>query len=295
MLDRLANKGYKRYHNKYYNKEIERIDYQSMTKQRIQKTRWKAGNMIYPLPAVMVSCGNETETNIVTVAWTGTICTNPPMTYISLRPSRYSYDLIKASGYFAINLTTESLVRETDFCGVKSGRDVDKFKEMHLTCIRDEETHCPMIEESPVSIVCETVEIKELGSHHMFIANVKAVYVDESYMDEKGKFHLNETGLIAYSHGSYLSIGEELGTFGYSISKKKKPCITKSKKDKVEQEASTMKKGAEKSTSCHNKKVSSNKREKNQQIPKNSATHKSNKKTSKKRNKNKKHNKKSSQ
>lgn len=199
-----------------------------MTKQKIQKTRWKAGNMIYPLPAVMVSCGNETEANIVTVAWTGTICTNPPMTYISLRPSRYSYDLIKASGYFVINLTTESIVKETDFCGVKSGRDVDKFKEMNLTCVRDEETHCPMIEESPVSIVCETVEIKELGSHHMFIANVKAVYVDESYMNEKGKFQLNETGLIAYSHGSYLSIGEELGTFGYSISKKKKPNRTQS-------------------------------------------------------------------
>lgn len=193
-----------------------------MTKQKIQKTKWKAGNMIYPLPAIMVSCGNETEANIVTVAWTGTICTNPPMTYISLRPSRYSYNLIKESGYFVINLTTEALVKETDFCGVKSGRDLDKFKEMNLTCIRDEETNCPMIEESPVSIVCETVEIKELGSHHMFIANVKAVYVDESYMDERGKFQLNKTGLMAYSHGSYLSIGEEIGTFGYSISKKKR-------------------------------------------------------------------------
>lgn len=188
----------------------------------MKKARWKAGNMIYPLPAVMVSCGNETEANIVTVAWTGTICTNPPMTYISLRPSRYSYNLIKESGYFVINLTTEALVKETDFCGVKSGRDLEKFKEMNLTCIRDEETNCPMIEESPVSIVCETVEIKELGSHHMFIANVKAVYVDESYMDERGKFQLNKTGLMAYSHGSYLSIGEEIGTFGYSISKKKK-------------------------------------------------------------------------
>lgn len=196
-----------------------------MTKQKLQKTKWKAGNMIYPLPAVMISCGDEERANIVTVAWTGTICTNPAMTYISLRPSRYSYDMIKETGYFVINLTTEAIVKETDFCGVKSGRDLDKFKEMNLTCIRDEETHCPMIGESPVSIVCETVEIKELGSHHMFIANVKAVYVDESYMDEKGKFQLNETGLIAYSHGSYLSIGEEIGTFGYSISKKKKPAV----------------------------------------------------------------------
>ena len=188
----------------------------------MQKTRWKAGNMIYPIPAVMVSCGDEEVANIVTVGWTGTICTNPPMTYISLRPARHSYDIIKRTGVFVINLTTEALVRPTDFCGVKSGRDLDKFAEMGLTIERDEDYNCPMILESPVSIVCETVEIKELGSHHMFIANVKAVYVDERYMNEKGKFELNKTGLIAYSHGSYLKTGEELGTFGYSISKKKK-------------------------------------------------------------------------
>lgn len=203
-------------------KVFERIDHQDMSKNKLQKTKWKAGNMIYPLPAVMVSCGDEESANIVTVAWTGTICTNPPMTYISLRPSRYSYDIIKRTGVFVINLTTEALVRATDFCGVKSGRDLDKFAEMGLTIERDEETQCPMILESPVSIVCETVEIKELGSHHMFIANVKSVYVDERYMNEKGKFELNHTGLIAYSHGSYLRTGEELGTFGYSISKKKK-------------------------------------------------------------------------
>ena len=265
-----------------------------MTKQKIQKTKWKAGNMIYPLPAVMVSCGNETEANIVTVAWTGTICTNPPMTYISLRPSRYSYNLIKESGYFVINLTTESIVKETDFCGVKSGRDIDKFKEMNLTCIRDEETNCPMIGESPVSIVCETVEIKELGSHHMFIANVKAVYVDESHMDEKGKFQLNETGLIAYSHGSYLSIGEELGTFGYSISKKKKQDITKSKKVAVKQEADRTKNVAEKLSSSNDKKMSSSKRKKGKQVTDSSAKHKLNKNVPKKSMKNKKQNKKAS-
>ena len=265
-----------------------------MTKQKIQKTKWKAGNMIYPLPAVMVSCGNETEANIVTVAWTGTICTNPPMTYISLRPSRYSYNLIKESGYFVINLTTESIVKETDFCGVKSGRDIDKFKEMNLTCIRDEETHCPMIGESPVSIVCETVEIKELGSHHMFIANVKAVYVDESYMDENGKFQLNETGLIAYSHGSYLSIGEELGTFCYSISKKKNQDVTKSKKVAVKKEADKAKKVAGKSGSSNDKKISSSKKKKGQQIADGAAKHKINKNVPKKSMKNKKHNKKTS-
>lgn len=193
-----------------------------MSKNKINKVRWKAGNMIYPLPAVMVSCGDEEISNIVTVAWTGTICTNPPMTYISLRPARYSYDIIKRTGAFVINLTTQDLVFATDFCGVKSGRDFDKFAQMGLTIERDEDYHCPMIAESPVSIVCETVEIKELGSHHMFIANVKAVYVDEQYMNEKGKFELNETGLIAYSHGSYLETGKELGTFGYSISKKRR-------------------------------------------------------------------------
>lgn len=196
---------------------------QSMTKHKIKKTRWKAGNMIYPIPSVMVSCGNEEIANIVTVGWTGTICTNPAMTYISLRPSRYSYDLVKETGYFTINLTTEALLKATDFCGVRSGRDLDKFKEMGLTCERDEETGCPMIQESPVSIVCETSEIKELGSHHMFIAYVKAVYVDEAYLDEKGKFHLNDAKLIAYSHGSYLGLGEELGTFGYSVRKKPLP------------------------------------------------------------------------
>jgi len=263
-----------------------------MNKIKMQKTRWKAGNMVYPLPAVMVSCGNEIEANIVTVAWTGTICTNPPMTYVSLRPSRYSYDLIKESGYFVINLTTEILVKETDFCGVKSGRDLDKFKEMNLTCIRDEETGCPMIGESPVSIVCETVEIKELGSHHMFIANVKAVYVDESYMDEKGKFQLNETGLIAYSHGSYLSIGEELGTFGYSISKKKKLHASKSEKDAIKPKVRTIQKTAEKSASQPHKKLSSNKRKEDKQIIGKLAMHKSNKNASNKSMKNKKYKKK---
>ena len=213
-----------------------------MSKNKINKVRWKAGNMIYPLPAVMVSCGNEEVANIVTVAWTGTICTNPAMTYISLRPSRYSYDLIKKSGYFVINLTTEQLLRATDFCGVRSGRDHDKFKEMGLTIERDEETGCPMILESPVSIVCETSEIKELGSHHMFIAYVKAVYIDEQYMDEKGKFQLNETGLIAYSHGSYLRTGEEIGTFGYSVRKKplpkKMPIVKKEQRDESQKKRS---------------------------------------------------------
>lgn len=188
----------------------------------MKKQKWKAGNMIYPLPAVMVSCGSKEKTNIITVAWTGTICTNPPMTYISLRPSRYSYDMIKEKGYFVINLTTQKLAKAADYCGVRSGRDTDKFKVMGLTSLYEEETFCPMIEESPVNVVCKVKEIKVLGSHHMFFADILSVYVDEKWIDEKGKFHLNETELIAYSHGSYLTLGKEIGTFGYSVKKKKK-------------------------------------------------------------------------
>ncbi|MDF2612639.1 MAG: flavin reductase domain protein FMN-binding protein [Clostridia bacterium] len=196
----------------------------------MKKQKWKAGNMIYPLPAVMVSCGDEKEANIITVAWTGTICTNPPMTYISLRPTRHSYKMIKEKGYFVINLTTKALARATDYCGVRSGKDTNKFEDMELTPSYENETLCPMIGESPVSIECKVKEVKELGSHHMFIADILNVYVDEQYIDSKGKFHLNKTELIAYSHGSYLTLGEEIGTFGYSVKKKKKKKKNKTNK-----------------------------------------------------------------
>lgn len=186
----------------------------------MKKQEWKPGNMLYPLPAVMVSCQRKGEKpNIVTVAWCGTICTNPAMVYISLRPERYSYDIIKETGVFAINLTTEKLTRAADYCGVRSGRDVDKFKEMHLTPEEGPKTGAPMIAESPVNLECQVTEIKELGSHHMILALVKAVHVDETYLDPKGKFELNRTGLMAYSHGAYLSLGKTLGTFGYSVRK----------------------------------------------------------------------------
>lgn len=176
--------------------------------------------MLYPLPAVMVSCQRKGEKpNIVTVAWCGTVCTNPAMVYISLRPERYSYDIIKETGVFVINLTTEKLTRAADYCGVRSGRDVDKFKEMHLTPEEGSKTGAPMIAESPVNLECQVTEIKELGSHHMILALVKAVHVDETYLDPKGKFELNRTGLMAYSHGAYLSLGKTLGTFGYSVRK----------------------------------------------------------------------------
>lgn len=187
------------------------------------KETWKPGNMLYPLPAVMVSVtdgqGND---NIITVAWTGTICTNPPMVYISVRPSRYSYKMLKKTGEFVINLTTEELAFATDYCGVRSGRDVDKFKEAHLTKEPAQFVKAPMIKESPVSIECRVTEVKELGSHHMFLAEVLAVHVQQEYIDKNNKFQLNKAKPIVYSHGEYLGTGKSLGTFGYSVKKRKK-------------------------------------------------------------------------
>ena len=189
----------------------------------MSKECWKPGNMVYTIPAVMVSCAQEGKAdNIFTVAWTGTVCTNPPMAYISVRPSRHSYDMIKSTGEFVINLTTKDLVKATDYCGVRSGREVDKFKEMNLH--KEPATHVsvPLIKECPVNIECKVREIKELGSHHMFLADVVGVDIDPAYMDETGKFRLNESGLIIYSHGEYYGFGELLGSFGYSVKKKKK-------------------------------------------------------------------------
>lgn len=186
------------------------------------KQTWKPGNMLYPLPAVMVSAADkEGNSNILTVAWTGTVCTNPPMAYISVRPERYSYHMIRETGEFVINLTTKKLTRAADYCGVRSGKDVDKWKECRLTKGRASTLkYAPVIEESPVQIECRVKHVEELGSHHMFLAEVTAVHVDDSYIDEKGKFDLNKTGLIAYSHGEYLDLGRKLGTFGYSVRKK---------------------------------------------------------------------------
>ncbi len=186
------------------------------------KQTWKPGNMLYPLPAVMVSTADKSgEANILTVAWTGTVCTNPAMVYISVRPERYSYQMIKENGEFIINLTIEELIRATDYCGVRSGKDVDKWKECRLTKEKAVSLeYAPVIAESPVNIECKVKEIQELGSHHMFLAEVTAVQVDEAYMDEKGKFNLNKTGLLAYSHGEYMGLGKKLGTFGYSVRKK---------------------------------------------------------------------------
>ena len=185
------------------------------------KEIWKAGNMVYPIPAVMVTCRDKAgNDNIITIAWTGTICTNPAMAYISVRPERYSYNIIKETGEFVINLTTKELTYATDYCGVRSGRDVDKFKELARTREEPSEVSVPLIKESPVNIECKVVKIEELGSHHMFVAQVVAVHADKKYMDEKGKFDLSKADPIVYTHGEYYSWGEKLGTFGYSVKKK---------------------------------------------------------------------------
>lgn len=180
---------------------------------------WKPGNMLYPLPAVMVSTADtKGEDNIITVAWTGTVCTDPAMLYISVRPERYSYHMLRESGEFVVNLTTEELAEATDWCGVRSGRDTDKWKEMRLTRGKAEKLkYAPVILESPVNLECRVTEVKELGSHHMFLAEVLAVQVDEAYLQESGKFELNSTGLIAYSHGEYFSLGDSKGKFGWSV------------------------------------------------------------------------------
>lgn len=182
---------------------------------------WKPGNMLYPLPAVMVSCKRAGEkTNIITIAWTGTVCSSPAMVSISVRPERYSYDIIRETGEFVINLVTEKLTNAADYCGVKSGRDVDKFAAMGLHECPGKTVSVPGIMESPVNIECKVKDVIPLGSHDMFLAEVMGVQVDDAYMDASGKFDLNGCGLIAYSHGEYFSIGKKLGKFGYSVKKR---------------------------------------------------------------------------
>lgn len=185
------------------------------------KQKWKPGNMVYPLPAVLVSCGDKKgNINVMTAAWTGTICSDPPMVYVSVRKERHSHHMIQETREYVINLTTEKLAWTADFCGVRSGRDLDKFKEMKLTPVQGELQYAPMIEESPVSIECRVTNVMELGSHDMFMAEVTAVYADEQYMDEKGTFHLEKAAPMVYSHGQYYGLGRHLGGFGYAVRKK---------------------------------------------------------------------------
>ncbi|MGB5990094.1 MAG: flavin reductase family protein [Marinifilaceae bacterium] len=188
------------------------------------KQDWRPGTMVYPIPAVMVSCGsNAEEYNIITVAWTGTICSDPAMCYISIRKNRHSYDIIKRNMEFVINLTTKDLAKATDWCGVKSGAKVDKFKEMKLTPAPSKMISAPIIEESPLSIECKVTQIIELGSHDMFMAEVVNVQADERFLDkETGAFSLASSKPICYSHGHYFQLGELVGKFGFSVEKKKK-------------------------------------------------------------------------
>ena len=185
------------------------------------KQTWKPGNMLYPLPAVLITVADKKgNSNIFTVAWVGTICSDPAMVSISVRPSRYSYHMIEETGEFVINLTTRDLAFATDYCGVKSGRDVDKFKELGLHTATADKVCAPLLEESPVNMECKVTQIQHLGTHDMFIAEVVSVHADEKYMDENGKFSLEKADPIAYSHGTYYTLGEKLGTFGYSVKNK---------------------------------------------------------------------------
>ena len=184
---------------------------------------FKPGTLIYPLPAVLVSCGEtEEEKNLLTVAWTGTICSDPAMCYISVRKERHSHAILKRTGEFVINLTTRALCRATDWCGVRSGRDYDKFKEMNLTPLWAKHVKAPLVAESPVAIECRVKQVLELGTHDMFIAEVVGIEVDPQYINpETGKFELERADLVAYSHGEYYTLGEKIGTFGYSVRKKR--------------------------------------------------------------------------
>lgn len=213
----------------------------------------KPGNFIYPVPAVMVSCQSDNEKpNIITIAWTGTVCSDPPMAYISVRKERHSYQMIKDSGCFVINLPDKNLARACDYCGCTSGRKVDKFKECHLTPAKSSVVSAPMIEEAPVSIECKVTQVIPLGTHDMFLAEVVAVHVDEKYMDEKNAFHMDDIGMFAYEHGTYRELGAKLGTFGYSV--RKKPTASKPSSKKPQNSASHASKSKKKTRSSRNKK-----------------------------------------
>lgn len=187
------------------------------------KQFWKPGNMLYPVPAVMVSCQRQGEKpNIITVAWAGTVNTSPPMVSISVRPSRYSYDIIRETGEFVVNLTTRELAYAADYCGVRSGREIDKYEFLKLTPCKSQTVGAPGIAESPVNIECKVVNVRKMGSHDMFLAQVTGVSVEDSYLDETGKLHLNDADLVVYSHGEYFCLGDRLGNFGYSVQKKRK-------------------------------------------------------------------------
>lgn len=204
---------------------VSKIRTDFVLEEEMAKQYWRPGNMLYPVPAVMVSCQRPGEKpNIITVAWAGTVCSSPAMVSISVRKERYSYEILKDTKEFVINLVTKDLVRAADYCGVRSGRDVDKYKEMHLTELPSQTLKAPGIAESPVNIECRVTGVTPLGSHDLFLAEVTNVTIEERYLDENGKFDLNKAGLIAYSHGEYFELGKKVGSFGYSVRRQaKKP------------------------------------------------------------------------
>ena len=186
----------------------------------MKKVKWKGGTLLAPVPPVMVSCGDMESSNIITVGWTGIINSDPPKTYISVRPSRHSYGIIKEKGEFVINLTPSRLVRSADYCGVYTGKSVDKFAKCKLTKEEANEVSAPLIAECPISLECKVCEVVPLGTHDMFIADIVAVDIDEELIDEKGKLHIEKAGLAAYAHGTYFALGKKIGSFGFSAKKK---------------------------------------------------------------------------
>lgn len=188
----------------------------------MSKIFWNGGTILAPVPPVLVSCGNMENYNVLTIGWTGIINTHPPMTYISVRPSRYSYNIIKDSKQFVINLTTSSMCKQVDFCGVRSGKDINKVKKCGFHISKAKKIDVPIIEESPVSLECIVKDALNLGTHTMFISEIVGVDIDEKYIDSKGKLNLQQSGLMAYSHGEYFALGRKLGDFGFSVRKKKK-------------------------------------------------------------------------
>ena len=185
------------------------------------KVVWKGGTLLSPVPPVMVSCGDMDNSNIITIAWTGILNSNPPKTYISVRPQRHSFEIIKNTREFVINLTPAALVKEADYCGVYTGAKVDKFQKCGFTKGAASTVGCPIIEECPMNLECKVTDIVELGSHHMFIADITAINVDESLLDEKGKLRLDKAKLAAFAHGQYFELGKKIGDFGFSVKKKK--------------------------------------------------------------------------
>jgi len=201
----------------------------------MSKVEWKPGTLVYPVPAALISCGSKENTqNLITISWTGTVNTNPPMLYISIRPERHSYDIIKSEMEFVLNLTTKNMAFATDWCGVKSGMNLNKFKEMNLHAIPASIVKCPIVKEAPINIECKVKQIVPLGSHDMFIAEVVKIHADEEFIDEEtGTFDMQKAKLIAYSHGFYYELGDKIGKFGFSVKKKKRnERVRKKKKNK---------------------------------------------------------------